>query len=177
MKFEKETTLNGALIPRSALKMSQIGEREEIELHTLPNALVVLKKRMTAAELLQAVDSLAQLSTQLIAYLSEVCGTCDRCGEECDEEDGEAFVCPHAGEDYIDLTDSMREEAGFSPDDKLCVSPGPKPGIAVIAAVQHKHDLRDLSPELLCLLSGTGVCLAELEDWLISEDIIYGKEE
>lgn len=177
MKFEKKTTLDGVLIPRSALKLGQIGEREEIELHTLPSALVVLKRRMTAAELIQATDSLAQLSTQLIAYLSEVCGTCDRCGEDCDEEDGEAFVCPHAGADYIELTDSIREEAGFSQDDKLCVSPGPKPGTAVIEVTRHEHDLRDLSPDLLCLLSTVGVCLGELEDWLISEDIIYGKEE
>ena len=177
MKFEKETTLDGALIPRSALRLSQFGEKEEIELHTLPNALVVLKKRMTAAQLAQTVDSLTQLSTQLIAYLSEVCGKCDKCGEDCDEEDGGAFVCPHAGADYIELTDAIREEAGFSPDDKLCVSPGPKPGTAVIEVARHKHDLRDLSPDLLLLLSASGVCLGELEDWLISEDIIYGQDQ
>ena len=75
--------------------------------------MVVLKKQMTTMELIQAMDALHRLATELTVHLARVCGTCDDCEDGCpfdDLEDG-----------MLELPDYLREEAGIPAGAKLCV--------------------------------------------------------
>lgn len=83
MKFTQETTEKGLMLPTSALKISGVGAEGQTELHVLEDALVVLKGRMTALELLTAAHQLHQLTTELCGHLAKTCGFCTNCGDGC----------------------------------------------------------------------------------------------
>lgn len=85
MKFSKEVTLRGVYITAGTLKVSKLPSDKKLELHTLDNALVLLRGQMTAPELLTAAHALADLAAELINHLAEVCGPC----EDCDK-----YSCP-----------------------------------------------------------------------------------
>lgn len=74
MKFLKEPTDKGLHIPRAALNLCGFEAGEKVELHTAENALVALKGRMTAMELLRAAQSLQQMAVELHTHLAKVCG-------------------------------------------------------------------------------------------------------
>jgi len=80
MRFQKEHTQKGVLIPVSGLKLSNL-YREELELHTLEGAAVVLNGRMTAPELLATAQSLHALAAELLTHLALACGQCCGCGK------------------------------------------------------------------------------------------------
>ena len=106
MKFNKQINNGTLLIPGGAFKISGFEGGEKVEIHTLDSAVVVLKKQMTTMELIQAMDALHRLATELTVHLARVCGTCDDCEDGCpfdDLEDG-----------MLELPDYLREEAGIS---------------------------------------------------------------
>ena len=77
MKFNKKLTYNGVLnIPTEALRLSGIPEEARVEIHALNGAVVVLKERMTAMELIRALDAIHQLEVNLTVRLSKVCCFC-----------------------------------------------------------------------------------------------------
>lgn len=166
MKFKKNPTQKGTLIPRSALKLAGMAEREELEMHTPKGAVILLRKQMTAAELVEAIDALGALASRLISHLVDVCGACEDCWEE-DE-------CPFGADSYPDLPDLLRQEAGISPDAKLVASVNEDNHTVTLVPAQFVHDLRDVSPSLLTALKESGVCLGELEEHLMREDVVYG---
>mgnify|MGYP000599384110 CR=1 FL=1 len=100
MKFNKQINNGTLLIPGGAFKISGFEGGEKVEIHTLDSAVVVLKKQMTTMELIQAMDALHRLATELTVHLARVCGTCDDC------EDG----CP-----FDDLEDGMLELPDYLP--------------------------------------------------------------
>ena len=83
MKFLKETTSKGLQIPAAAMKLSGFEGGGKVELHASEDALVVLKQRMTAMELLRAAKSLQKLATDLHVHLAGVCGPCGGCNGDC----------------------------------------------------------------------------------------------
>lgn len=156
MKFEKQVTINGALVPRSALQLADLGEQGDLEMHTLPGAVILTRKRMTAAELAQTIEALAELSSQLITCLTGACGTCADCPEE---------QCPFDPDDYLKLLDGLQ-----TPDTPLS---GDNISDNDLSA-RDIRSLHDISPALLDLLADHGVCLSELEAHLSQKDVIYG---
>lgn len=131
MKFNKQINNGTLLIPGGAFKISGFEGGEKVEIHTLDSAVVVLKKQMTTMELIQAMDALHRLATELTVHLARVCGTCDDCEDGCpfdDLEDG-----------MLELPDYLREEAGIPAGAKLCVyvddeektSPLPRPDMTM----------------------------------------------
>ena len=87
-------------IPSVVLKMSGITEEDEMEYRTLQDALVLLKRRMSARELIRAAWSLQQLSAELCTHLALHCCPCDGCAD--DGENGRS-CCPYCGTDGICL--------------------------------------------------------------------------
>lgn len=127
MKFIKEITSRGLLIPMVAARLAKFKAGDRVEYRPLDNVVVVLKKRMTAPELLTAVEQLNGVATELLLHLDRVCGPCEECADGC--------LC------------------GESEDSPL----------------QH------LPTDLLLTFAEAGTCLGELEEHLITEDIVYGK--
>lgn len=164
MKFEKTATIKGAFISRPALALSGFAEDESVALHTLPGAVILLKKRMTAMDLLSAMDSISKLSTDLTTELFKLCGPCDDC------QDGD---CPYEDVDGpIDLPGYLKEEAGIPKDAKLCAEVDEEEKSVTIYAAGHQHDLSDVPESLRPLLEDLGICLARLEEALISGEVI-----
>lgn len=127
MKFIKEITSRGLLLPMIAARLAKFKAGDRVEYRPLDNVIVVLKKRMTAPELLTAVEQLQSVATELLLHLDRVCGPCEECADGC--------LC------------------GESEDSPL----------------QH------LPTDLLFTFAEAGTCLGELEEHLITEDIVYGK--
>ena len=127
MKFIKEITSRGLLLPLVAARLAKFKAGDRVEYRPLDNVIVVLKKQMTAPELLTAVEQLNVVATELLLHLDRVCGPCEECADGC--------LC------------------GESEDSPL----------------QH------LPTDLLLTFAEAGTCLGELEEHLITEDIVYGK--
>lgn len=107
MKFNKQINNGTLLIPGGAFKISGFEGGEKVEIHTLDSAVVVLKKQMTTMELIQAMDALHRLATELTVHLARVCGTCDDCEDGCpfdDLEDG-----------MLELPDYLRKKPASLP--------------------------------------------------------------
>lgn len=146
------------------MKLSGFESGGKVELQASEDALVVLKPRMTAMELLRAARSLQKLAEDLHVHLSRVCGPCDGC-------DGE---CPFEGGDEVDLPDYLREEAGIPEKAKLCASVDEEEHTVTISKADYDHDLRDVPEEVLELFRASGICVGELEERLILGDVVYG---
>lgn len=112
-------------IPSAALKISGFEGQTQAEYRPLDNVIVVLKKHMTAPELLTAAEQLQGVAEGLLFHLHQVCGPCEECEDGC--------FC------------------GESEDSPL----------------QH------LPTDLLLTFAVAGTCLGELEEHLITEDIVY----
>lgn len=165
MKFVKNYTGANLSIPSAALKVSGF-EPEKVELHALEDVVVVTKGQMTAMELIHTMNALNQLSSDLAVELARVCGRCDGCGGDgCPYEDGEGYD--------ISLPDYLKEEAGIPKDAKLCATVE-EDGAVTISEAGYDHDLRDVPPHLLSVFQASGVCMGELEERLITEEIVYG---
>ena len=173
MKFIKEVTPKGLLLPVTAARLAGFSAGEKVEYHALKGAMVVLKGQMSAMELLTAARSLQELAVDLHTHLAKVCGQCDGCGENA-ENGGEG--CPMAGleADGVILPDSLREEAGIPEGAKLCAEVDEEEQTVTIFPADYDHDLRDLLPETLEMFRAANVCLGELEERLMVGDTVYG---
>ncbi len=112
-------------IPGAALKISRFEGQTQAEYRPLDDVIVVLKRQMTAAEMINAIQQLSDTASDLMTELAEVCGPCEECASGC--------LCRG------------------SEDSPLCHVP----------------------PEILLTFAEAGICLSELEDHLIMEDIVY----
>lgn len=167
MKFNKQMSSGAFLIPSGAFKISGFEDDEKAEIHALDSAVVVLKKQMTAMELIQAMDALHQLATELTVHLARACGTCDECEDGCpfdDLEDG-----------MLELPEYLRREACIPAGAKLCAYADDEENTVTIGVAGYDYDLRDVPPYLLEMLAEAGICLGELEEHLITEKILYGE--
>lgn len=165
MKFEKKANVKGAFVPRSALRLCDFAENEELELHTQTGAAVLTCQYMTAMELVTTINALTELTTYFINRLSEACGRCEACDEE---------GCPCDDAEYINLPDYLRREACIPPDAKLCADVDEATHSVTIHTADFEHDLSDVPKGLLDILRKNNVCLGELEDRLMSDEVIYG---
>lgn len=172
MKFEKISPADGVTIPAAALKLSGFTPGEDAEYHTLKDAVVVLKKQMTASEVVRAAWALQQLSAELCVHLAEQCCPCDGCAD-CG---GLVRCCPYSPLNFavdIELPDELRELAGIEKDAPLHVELLDDGEIS-ICANHEGPGLWDVPAPMMQGLLAAGLCPAGLEDALEQEDVIYG---
>ena len=166
-KFIKNTTKKKLVIPNVVMELSEFEKGAPVEICALPDAVVVLKREMTAMELIRAVDGLQHLTVELNRHLAKVCGPCEDCGE-----DGECPALPEKTRTAV--PESVREDAGIPADAKLCAWPGETEGTVTVAQADCRYDLTDVPEWELSTLAMLGVCLGELEERLMSEAVVYG---
>lgn len=165
MTFIRETTHKGFQIPRAAMKVAHFEIGQQAEYRVYDNLAVVLKRQMTAIELLSVAQSFDALAMELYTHLADACGSCEGC------EGG----CPYAEENAtVEIPGWLRQEAGIPEDAKLCAEVDAENGRVVISQTDYRYDLRDLPEDILEMFSDAGACLEELEKHLIMEDIVYG---
>ena len=161
MNFNTKITREGLSIPKSAAKASSFASWEDLRGHALPQAIVVLKKQMTAKELLAAADSLYQLFLTLHLEPLTCCGQCDSCRD----------ACPFELERQARLSDEELEEMGISLPDHLSVLNDD----GDLLITQRYPGLEDVPVALMRVLDENGICLSGLADYLRTGDIVYGK--
>ena len=167
MKFYAEKTNKGIQIPEAAVKLCGFESGNKMEFHAGENALVVLKGKMTAMELIQAIEQLEELTVDLTAHLVRTCGPCHNCMEgECTFRNWES-TCVRIPED-------LREEAGIPRDARLIGLPDEDSGCVIVSEADYDHDLSDVPSGLRELLIGTNVCFGELDELITEEKTVYG---
>ena len=166
-KFVKSTTKKKLVIPNVVLELSEFERGGMVEICALPDAVVVLKREMTAMELIRAVDSLQRLAVELNQHLAEACGPCEHCSE-----DGECPALPERTQTAV--PEAVMKDAGIPAGAKLCSWPGEEPGTVTVGQADYRYDLTDVPEWELSTLAMMGVCLGELDEKLMSEDVVYG---
>lgn len=73
-------------LPADACERSGFTDKDTLELHAGPGALVFMKDKMTALEVANAIQSLSALAADLTVVLASACGLCDNCGEGCADD-------------------------------------------------------------------------------------------
>lgn len=164
--FTKGTTKKKLVIPNLIMEQSGFEKGEMVEIHALTDTVVILKKEMTAMELIHAIEGIQQLSINLSIYLAKICGPCTGCDGECDID----LDNPGSG---VDLPEWVRQEVGIPKDAKLCAWPK-EDGVVCVEEANYRYDLSDVPPQMLEVLSASGACLNELEELLMTEEKIYG---
>ena len=104
MNFIKYTNDGKAVIQPAALILSNLHNEDTLEMHTLENAIVLLKEQMTPLEKGATMIALMRLVNSLTADL--MCGFDE--DEDADDEDGEDFCS-----DAIPIPTEAFEDAGL----------------------------------------------------------------
>ena len=165
MKFVKGTTKKKLVIPNTVMELSGFEKGAMVELHALTDTVVVLKKRMTAMEMVNAIDALQRLTVELFGELAETCGACEDCGG------GE---CPAWARAATEVPEEVRQEAGIPAGVKLQAWPGETEGTVTVAQADYRFDLTDVPEWVRSTLEALGACLGNLEELLMSEEAVSG---
>lgn len=171
MKKSTENNMNEILISTVDLENANLNEWDRLELHLLDQAAVVIPGNMTAMELIRTVEALQELVSDLQSALVGACDRCDNCqmDKPCRLMTGP--ILPR-----VSIPDHVLEEAGLDPDCKLVCTVEQGSGEVRVVEADHSFDLTDLQPDLVDILRERKVCLANLEEKLIREEVIYGAD-
>ena len=168
-------------LPADACERSGFTDKDTLELHAGQNALVFMKDKMTALEVANAIQSLSALAADLTVVLASACGLCDNCGEGCADDcpAGCVSACSLC-HDLLDESQTVRipgyllEEAGIPVDAKLEAYTDKDSGQITVVEADVQQDITDVPPGILTVLAQSGVCLAELDELIMLDSIIYG---
>lgn len=158
---------NGIFIAAAILESGGLSADIPTEVHALSNAVLLLRGKMTALEVIQAAAALDKLAAELLEVVANACGPCSGCANGCPFEDGEPV------EEELDIPDHLLEAANFPEGAVLTATADPEARRIIVTA--EEKDISDVPPEHLELLSAQGVCLGELNDKIVRGEIIYGE--
>lgn len=164
MKMIKESLDNNISLPNEILNAADLTGCEEIEFNTLENAVVAMKTTMNAMELIKVAEGLKNLSEELIVHLAGICGRCHDCS-----------YCERFEEyDEIIVPDYLLEEAGIPKDAKLCACTEEDSGEIIVMKADYDYDIADVPKFVIDIFEMSGICIRELEERIMTEDIVYG---
>lgn len=166
MKKMKESLDNNIKLSVEEMEEIETTDYEEIEVTTLEGAVIAMKGTMNVMELIKVAEGLKNLSEELIVHLAEVCGRCDDCS-----------YCERYEEyDEIIVPDYLLEEAGIPSDAKLCAYTEEDSGEITVMQADYDYDISDIPQFVIDIFEKSGICIRELEERLMMEDIVYGDE-
>lgn len=164
MKMIKECFENNVSLPNEILNAANFTGCEEIEFNALENSVVAMKTTMNAMELIKVAEGLKNLSEELIVHLAGICGRCHDCS-----------YCERFEEyDEIIVPDYLLEEAGIPKDAKLCACTEEDSGEIIVMQADYDYDIADVPKFVIDIFEMSGICIRELEERIMMEDIIYG---
>ena len=150
---------------------------------------VIHKGKLTALELSRVIAALSELASDMTVRLAGACGICDNCGEEapgagteCRRDHNPARWVADCSlcRDLLDESQSIRlpdfllEEAGIPRGAKLEAYTDEDSGEITVAEADIQQDISGVPPAILSVLAQSGVCLAELDELIMREEIVYG---
>jgi hypothetical protein len=72
--MKKEKTTPDIMLPEAACELCGFTGEETLALHAAEDTLVILKEKMTAMELVHAIDALGEIASELTVCLAKACG-------------------------------------------------------------------------------------------------------
>lgn len=184
------------------LEGTSLADAEEMDITVSDSVCVIHKGKMTVLELAEVIDTLSNLASDLTVVLAQACGFCDNCGQEdgdccpdCEEREcSEAcaflngckdspadcvmhcVLCQGLLDDSEDIRvpDYILGEAGIPKDAKLEAYADEDSGEITIVEADIQQDITDVPPCIVAILAQSGVCLAELDELIMLEEIVYG---
>lgn len=173
------------MLPERACELCGFDSGDALELHAGEDVLVIFKNQMTAIELIRVISMLSEMSTDLTVALAKACSRCNHCDstdDGTDQNDPAKWVesCSLC-RDLLDKSQAIRipeqllEEAGISSSAKLEASADRDGGEITVTEAENQYDISDVPPGILNVLTQSGICLAELDELIMTEEIIYGK--
>lgn len=164
MKIIKEKSNCNIIIPLEILEASGLVDSENLELKTVDNGFLIMKGTMNAMELIKLAEGLKKLSEDLITHLAGICGRCNDCSYCQEDHDFDEIIVP----------DYLLEEAGIPMDAKLSAYTEEDSGEIIVIESDHNYDLLDVPQFVIDIFEISGVCIRELEENLIMENMVYG---
>ncbi len=166
MKVKKQDINKDIKLPVKEMQGIGTTDIQEIEITNLDGAILAMKANMTVMELIKLAEGLKNLSKELILHLAETCGRCDDCSYCERYEDYDEIIVP----------DYLLEEAGIPINAKLCACTEEDSGEITIIQADYDYDISDIPQFVIDIFEESGLCIRELEERLIMEDIVYGEE-
>lgn len=156
------------LITGANLEQTNLSDFEQLEVHLLNYAAVVIPGEMTGKELIQASQSLQQLASELLMTIVKSCAPCNSCGREDPCELMTDTILPDVAVPYEELI-----EAGIDPDSKLSCEADPENHRILVFEAEEGFDLSDVDPDILEIFRECGICLQNLDEKLKRNIVIY----
>lgn len=166
MENTKQKVKGFLCLPVTETVENKIGDVGKLEAEAIDNGLVLLKSQMTAIEVVESLEGLEKIVKELYLALVMSAGICKDCSCRTETEDAVS----------IKLPEFILEEAGIPKGAKLCAYTSEDSGEVAVVEAEYKHDLSDVPKGILHILKEIGVCMAGLNNSLMSEEIIYGKQ-
>jgi len=167
MKQEKQKVKGILCLPITEEVEKKVGDVGKLEATIVENGVVLLKSQMTAMEVVESIEGIYKILEELYIALAEAAGICE-------EDDSQTETDDAVG---IKLPEFILEEAGIPKHAKLCAYTTEESGEVTVMEAEYKHDLSDVPKDSLQVLKDIGVSLSGLNKCLMSEKIIYGKQE
>lgn len=167
MNQSKESVKGVLCLPITEAAEKKIGQVEALEATVIQNGLVMMKSQMTVVDVLKTLEGLEGVMVSLYLTLAKAAGVCKE--QSCYQETEEAV--------NIKLPEFILEEAGIPKDAKLCAYANEGSGEVIVMEADYKYDLSDVPSEILKILKTMNVCLPRLNECMMSEIIIYGKQK
>jgi bifunctional DNA-binding transcriptional regulator/antitoxin component of YhaV-PrlF toxin-antitoxin module len=172
------------MLPERACELCRFDGKDALALHAGEDTLVIFKDQMTTIELVHVISMLSDMATELTVALAKACGMCNNCSEDDDtgkKEPAQWVESCSLCRDLLDnsqsihIPDYLREEAGITSGAKLKAYADRDSGKITVTEAENQFDISDVPPGILNVLAQSGVCLAELDELIMTEEIIYGK--
>lgn len=133
-------------------------------------------EQMTAIQVINTIDALNSIVTELLCALKDASGSCadhmKRGGCPFGGTGGPG-ECPYKDMDgpEVVLSDAAREKLGIPPDAKLQLFPDVGEGL--VSAADYKYDITDVPENVSELFSMVGLCPGKLDQLLMDEAEVW----
>lgn len=157
------------VIPAAALDLAGFGGEEQLELHFEKDALAVLKRKLTARDMIEAITGLQEIAADLVRQLALASGK----EAEADKSNGCEKKCDYAKTCDLAIPPCILAEAHIPFDRPLLayVDDG-----AIVIKGEEEDLLEDEIPdELLQTLMKGGANAEGLSNLLKGDRIVYGE--
>ncbi|WP_320928365.1 hypothetical protein [Hungatella sp.] len=199
-KNQKTNNYPQITIPKAAFDLCEFTAADSLELHSGHSAIVLIKEKMTALELIEAAEMLREMASDLMVELAKACGLCDNCGEgnpqPCPDCQGDAVCamlngCKDSPTDCVShcdlcgelLDESQRvqipayilEDADIPLGTKLEALYDEENDEIIVTESEIQQDISDVPENVIEILMMGGVCLASLDELIMTGEIVYGE--
>ncbi|WP_317854623.1 hypothetical protein [Chakrabartyella piscis] len=123
------------------------------------------KQRYTALDLITFIEEMEESIGKAYEVLEEKFS----CTTDCTG----CHFCKTFADDTVHVPDWAKLEAGYSADAKFFFAVMSDTKQIVLEPAEHTHDLGDISENMQQRLADFGICLGELNESLMKDEVIY----